>query len=116
MKNKIALILAALICVSLVLFSQEACASTNEMWVVTTNYDCPQVSIERVMNILRKQGDIPELVKELIKSGDVCAVVGHQWERRPHMTMEYRPDGEYPEHRQCRLCGKFETREPGEWK
>ena len=113
---KATLILVVLICVSPVLFSQEARASTNEMLIASSNVYCPTLSVDKAIKQLKAQGDIPELVKELIKSGDVCAVVGHQWERRPHMTMEYRPDGEYPEHRQCRLCGKFETREPGEWK
>lgn len=116
MRNKITLMFAALICVHLVLFSQETCAYTNQTWAVVTNFDCPPISMKVVIDTLRAQGDIPKLVKELIKSGDVCAVIGHKWERQPYMTLEYRPDGEYPERRQCRLCGKSETREPGEWK
>jgi len=74
------------------------------------------LSVDGVVKQLREQGDMTNLVKNLIESGDVCAVVGHKWERIPHVTLEYRPDGDYPAHRKCALCGKTETKEPGAWK
>jgi len=33
-----------------------------------------------------------------------------------YVTLEYRKDGEYPEHRKCAICDKTETREQGDWK
>jgi len=59
-------------------------------------------------------------VEQLIKDGNVCAVVGHQWTRIPHVTLEYRPDGNYPLHRKCAICGLEQTQTVtqtvGEWK
>ena len=84
------------------------CPCTNTVrWVL---------SVDIVVERLREQGDMTNLVKNLIESGDVCAVVGHRWEYLPHVTLEYCPDGDYPEHRRCTLCGKIETKEPGAWK
>ncbi len=74
------------------------------------------LSVDGTVQQLREQGDMTNLVKKLVASGDVCAVIGHKWERTPHLTLEYRPDGNYPAHRKCTLCGKTETREPEEWK
>jgi len=83
-----------------------------------TNGFCSRyvLSVDGVVKQLREQGDMTNLVKNLVESGDVCAVVGHKWERTPHVTLEYRPDGNYPAHRKCALCGKAETLEPGAWK
>lgn len=118
------IILAAAVifaCVPMDLFSGDSYVTTNVLYpcsqsLIVSNSPSTSVSLDRAIEEIRVRGDIPNLVKKLVKSGDVCAVVGHQWERRPHVTIEYRPDCEYPEHRQCRLCGKFETREPREWK
>ena len=74
------------------------------------------LSVDGVVKQLREQGDLTNLVIKLVASGDVCAVVGHKWKSIPHVTLEYRPDGGYPEHRKCDLCGKVETKEPGAWK
>ncbi|MFA6271416.1 MAG: hypothetical protein WC657_09520 [Candidatus Paceibacterota bacterium] len=74
------------------------------------------LSVDDVVTQLREQGDITNLVKKLIETGDVCAAVGHKWGSIPHVTLEYRPDGDYPAHRKCALCGKVETKEPGAWK
>ena len=30
----------------------------------------------------------------------------HCWEGIPHTTLEYRTDGLYPQHRECKNCGK----------
>jgi len=73
----------------------------------TTNSLCQSVlSVDGAVKQLREQGDMTNLVLTLVKSGDVCAVVGHQWEIILDMTLEYRPSGEYPSHRMCRLCSK----------
>jgi len=74
------------------------------------------LSVDVVVKQLRKQGDMTNLVNKLVASGDVCAVVGHMWNTLPHTTLEYSLSGQYTEHRQCRLCGKVETKQPGEWK
>jgi hypothetical protein len=74
------------------------------------------LSVDGVVKQLREQGDLTNLVIKLVASGDVCTVVGHKWRSIPHATLEYRPDGCYPEHRKCALCGKVETKEPGAWK
>lgn len=57
-----------------------------------------------------------DIIRELVRNGEVCRVVGHIWQEMPHVTLEYRPDGDYPRHRKCALCGKEETKEPGTWK
>ena len=58
-----------------------------------------------------------DMIRDLVRRGEVCRVIGgHLWENIPRVTLEYRPDGDYPEHRKCRLCGKKETKEPGTWK
>ena len=74
------------------------------------------LSVDGVVKQLHEQGDLTNLITKLVASGDVCAVVGHHWKSIPHVTLEYRPDGGYPEHRKCALCGKVETKEPGAWK
>jgi hypothetical protein len=89
-------------------------------YTLVTNSLCQSVlssvlSVDGVVKQLREQGDMTNLVKTLVKSGDVCAVVGHQWANIPYFTLEYRPDGGIM-HRTCGLCGKVETKEPGEWK
>jgi hypothetical protein len=58
-----------------------------------------------------------DMIRDLVRSGEVCRVIGvHVWERIPHVTLGYSTDGNYPEHRKCKLCGKVETKEPGSWK
>ncbi|MFA5187381.1 MAG: hypothetical protein WC551_12960 [Patescibacteria group bacterium] len=58
-----------------------------------------------------------DVIRDLLRRGEVCRVIGgHVWDNVPHVTLEYRPDGDYPEHRKCRLCGKVETKEPRTWK
>jgi hypothetical protein len=85
--------------------------------IMTTNLPARCVpSVDRVIEDLREQGRLAALVKTLVEAGDVCAVVGHRWEWRPHVTLEYRADGDYPVYRQCSLCGKVQTKEPGTWK
>jgi hypothetical protein len=82
---------------------------------LSTNVSRVHWPVDGVVKQLRDQGDMANLVKKLVESGDVCAVVGHRWESSPHVTLEYRPDGSYPQHRKCDLCGKVQTKQPGEW-
>ena len=79
-------------------------------WATATNY--PVDSVEYMI----ENGTLTNVVKRLAKEGHICAVLGHKWEHIPHVTLEYRASGEYPQHRKCALCGKTETKEPGAWK
>lgn len=92
-------------------FAVFACSATNSVDQLRA-----KLSVDDAVTHLRERGDIASLVKKLVESGDVCAVVGHKWVSVPHVTLEYRPDGDYPVHRKCVLCGKVETKEPGAWK
>ena len=117
---------AAVAVVSSALFAQDSITTvaepiTNRLFEIqcfVTNAAISRavLSVDGVVKQLREQGDMTNLVKKLVASGDVCAVVGHKWESTPHVTLEYRPDGDYPAHRKCALCGKVETKEPGAWR
>lgn len=117
---------AAVAVVSGALFAQDSVAPlaepiTNRLFdisVYATNAVIWRavLSVDDVVKQLREQGDMTNLVKKLVMSGDVCAVAGHKWESIPHVTLDYRPDGDYPAHRKCVLCGKTETKELGAWK
>lgn len=66
---------------------------------------------------VRSSPQCDDIIRELAKDGTICKAIGHRWEQVPHMTLEYRPDGNYPKHRKCSICGKEETFEvKGEWK
>jgi hypothetical protein len=72
------------------------------------------LSVDGVVKQLREQGDMTNLVKKLVESGDVCAVIGHRWEPgcgNPVCAV-YHADPI----RHCALCGKTQTQTPGEWK
>ena len=57
------------------------------------------------------------LIREWAASGEICRVLGrHFWRAVPHLTLEYRFDGNYPEHQNCEICGKSQSRVMGEWK
>jgi hypothetical protein len=117
---------AAVAVVSSALFAQDSITTvaepiTNRLFeiqcfVTNAAINRAVLSVDGVVKQLREQGDMTNLVKKLVASGDVCAVVGHKWESTPHVTLEYRPDGDYPAHRKCALCGKVETKEPGAWR
>ena len=117
---------AAIVMVSSALFAQDSItmvAETNTNRLVDISCYATNAAISRavwsvdgMVKQLREQGDMEALVKKLVASGDVCAVFGHKWEIMPHVTLEYRPDGNYPAHRKCALCSKVETKEPGAWK
>ena len=122
--NRLTTFAAVLAVLSGVLFAQDSVVTvaepiTNKLVLCplfTSSVERAVLSVDGVVKQLREQGDIAKLVKTLVESGDVCAVVGHKWESSPHVTLEYRPDGDYPAHRKCALCGKTETKEPGAWK
>jgi len=79
-------------------------------WVTTTNHFVDSVEY------MVENGTLTNIVKRLAEEGHICAVLGHRWEHIPHVTLEYRVSGEYPQHRECSICGKVETKEPSEWK
>jgi hypothetical protein len=86
---------------------------TNIFPVYGTNFYCPvltNLNSNAPMTI-----DSAEHVHRLARAGEICKVFGHWWRIVPHVTLEYRPDGNYPEHRKCILCGKSETKTE-EWK
>jgi hypothetical protein len=72
------------------------------------------LSVDEVVMELREQGDMTNLVKKLVASGDVCAVIGHRWEPGCGnlACAVYHADPI----RHCALCGKTQTQQPGEWK
>jgi hypothetical protein len=72
------------------------------------------LSVDGVVNQLREQGDMTNLVKKLVESGDVCAVIGHKWEYGcgvPGCLVIH--NGPM---RHCVVCGKTQTQEVSEWK
>lgn len=104
----------------------ELCGRTNDAppCVDTNDYTAPTwipaVSNNYVglsVNTVRQSSNRDNIIRELAKDGTICKAIGHRWEQVPHMTLEYRPDGNYPKHRKCSICGKEETFEvKGEWK
>lgn len=51
------------------------------------------------------------LIREWAASGEICRVLDrHFWTFMPHLTLEYRSDGNYPQYRKCSLCDKVETK------
>jgi hypothetical protein len=88
----------------------------NTIASTSTNSARVWLAVDGVVDQLRDQGDLVDLIKKLIASGDVCAVAGHKWLTIPNVQLNFRPDGNYQSHRTCVLCGKIETKDPGEWK
>ena len=86
------------------------CLVTNGLATTATNY--PVDSVKYMI----EQGTLTNVIERLAADGHLCAVLGHVWDALPHVTLEYRASGIYPQHRKCRLCGKEETLEPGQWK
>jgi len=72
------------------------------------------LSVDGVVKQLREQGDMAKLVKALVESGDVCAVIGHKWEYGCGvpgcLVIHNNPV------RHCVVCGKTQTQEVSEWK
>lgn len=57
-------------------------------------------------------GPMEEGILYLVKSGEVCRVIGHKWQ--PHFRAIAFSDESRS--RKCNVCEKVETQEPGEWK
>ena len=72
------------------------------------------LSVDGVVKQLREQGDVTNIVKKLVASGDVCAVIGHKWEHGCGVpgccAIHNAPI------RHCLVCGKTQTQEVSEWK
>jgi len=65
-----------------------AFAVSSNNYAITNSYaSSTRISIDKTIEQLRKQGDITNLVKQLIANGDVCAVTGHKWK---YMTSSFR--------------------------
>ena len=123
--------LSITISAALVIACASAKAETNELWgYYTTNsyggitnmagYAFTTVmATNEVLNPVDqmiRDGSLTNSIMRLAKEGHICAVLGHNWEMIPHVTLEYRPDGEYPRHRKCRTCGMTESKSVSAWK
>ena len=71
-------------------------------------------NIDNVIKDIRKEGSMPELVKKLVKAGDVCEVIGHKW--KDGCGMEGCLNFHTVPERYCVICGKIQTKEASEWK
>ncbi len=73
-----------------------------------------RLSVDGVVSQLREQGDMTTLVKKLVESGDVCAIIGHKWEYgcgKPGCLVIHNAPT-----RHCVICNKVQTQEVSEWK
>lgn len=74
-----------------------------------------QPSAQQAVANLRAYGILDETIHQLVTSGEVCRVYGHQW--RSGATVNYAvyyQEGA-PEVRTCGLCGLQQTRGWGAW-
>jgi hypothetical protein len=127
----------SIISAALVIACASARAETNEMWKRWIIDDHPAtntcaaitnmagyaftavIATNEVLNPVDqmiRDGTLTNSIMRLAKEGHLCAVLGHNWEMIPHVTLEYRPDGEYPRHRKCRTCGMTESKSVSAWK
>jgi hypothetical protein len=72
------------------------------------------LSVDGVVKQLREQGDMTNLVKKLVESGDVCAVIGHKWEYGCGMPGCLVIHNDPIRH--CAVCGATQTQKVSEWK
>ena len=93
--------------------------TTNEQWITTnTNvllFPVGQTGLTNYLTLTFKTNWITDAeIKVLVTSGQVCRVRGHAWDDGCGvfgcLVIHYDPM------RYCRLCGKVETRQIGEWK
>ena len=79
-----------------------------------TNQGARMWNIDNVIKDIRKEGSMPDLVKKLVKAGDVCDVIGHKWKdgcgTEGCLNFHTVPE------RHCVICGKIQTKEVPEWK
>jgi hypothetical protein len=84
-----------------------AASKMNNRWAWAWN-------IDNVIKDIRKEGSMPDLVKKLVKAGDVCEVIGHKWKdgcgAEGCLVFHTAPV------RHCVICGKIQTKEVSEWK
>jgi len=61
--------------------------------------------------------DTTDFIRKLAKSGRICEVLGHCWEADllGMLQLVHYPNGR-PSVRKCKLCGKYETKQPEVWK
>jgi hypothetical protein len=59
----------------------------------------------------------PDEIRALCAAGEVCRVIGHVWLSSwiGAYYAVYYPEGA-PQQRTCGICGKIETKTPGEWR
>ena len=97
--------------------------TTNRFWLgytidttVMSNMVCSATNglVDPVQQMIDK-GTLPTIVKRLVAEGHVCKTIGHKWTSVPHVTLEYRPDGNYPQYRKCLICDKMQTQKVSEW-
>jgi hypothetical protein len=71
-------------------------------------------NIDNTIKDIRREGSMPDLVKKLVKAGDVCEVIGHKWKdgcgTEGCLNFHTVPE------RHCVICGKIQTKEVSEWK
>ena len=97
-----------------------ATRSNNFVYATATN--AILVSPAATVKYLRQEGMLTNVVNELLVTGEVCKVRGHEWTtpkvpRESVSTLEYYPDGRpaQPIRRECVLCKTNQTKRE-EWK
>ena len=55
-------------------------------------------------------------IRKLAKSGRICEVLGHVWETQMSSHEEIQAWASERPIRKCKICGKYETKQPEEWK
>lgn len=76
------------------------------------------------ISAMQRDGELTNVIRRLAGSGEICAVLGHQWrEGRPgegeispnsaSWYADYHPGVFY---RTCRICGKCQSQSLGDWK
>ncbi len=96
---------------------------TNRLWGtlgvghIMTNMISSSITNYPVNTVkwLIERGTLTNTVKELAAEGYICGIMGHNWEMVYSTTLEYRPDGNYPQYRKCVICGKEQTK-VSDWK
>lgn len=86
----------------------------TNFYIVMTNSSAWEYDSEYIIRMLKKNGKLSEHIKELVKSGEVCQVIGHKWEYGCSMgagCLVYHSE----QMRHCSLCLK-EERQVSVWK
>ena len=82
-----------------------------------------QINVDYVIKEARRLGELTNVIRQLAKSGEICAVLGHNWrdgrlgegEGSPNRGWyaDYHPGVAY---RTCRICGKGQSKSESDWK